>query len=184
MAIMDGTEHFCANGGELDVTMTDFWKWAYSDLSEISQRSMLSEYIVASAMNAAGVQNSRSDFSMKPYDLITENGFTVSIKSAAYIQSQDARQPDCISFSISSHKTGTQNKRGSDIHIFCLYKGMGERDTPLNLDLWEFYILRSSVLDEKKPTKKTITLPSLMRLEPLWCDYYGIGDAIQTIMSV
>lgn len=184
MAVMNGAEHFSANGKEIDLTMADFWKWAYSDLSNSLQRSRLSEYIVASAMNSAGIQSSRSDFFGKPYDLLTEDGFSITVKSAAYIQSLDAERPDCVSFSISPNPAGNKDKRGSDIYIFCLYKGMAERESPLNLDLWEFYILRSSVLDEKKPTQKTITLPSLMRLEPLWCDYHGIGDAIQTVMNV
>ncbi len=183
MATMDGTEHFYANGRKLDVTMKDFWRWAYSDLSNNNQRSKLSEYIVASAINTSGIQSNYSDFASKSYDLLTEEGYKITVKSAAYLQSQDAGHPDCISYSISSDMAGLHDKRSTDIYIFCLYKGMAESESPLNLDLWEFYILRTSVLDEKKPTQKTITLPSLMKLEPLWCDYYGIGDAIQAVMS-
>lgn len=183
MAVMNGTEHFSVNGEEMSLTMADFWKWAYSDLASSVQRSRLSEYIVASALDADGIESSRSDFSGKPYDLLTANGLRITVKSAAYIQSQDAEHPDCVSFSISASMTGEPDRHGSDIYIFCLYKGMKETESPLSLDLWEFYVLRSSVLDKKKPTQKTITLPSLMRLEPLWCDYHGIGEAIQTVMS-
>ena len=53
----------------------------------------------------------------------------------------------------------------------------------MDLDLWEFYVLPTSVLDEMKPVQKTITLPSLMKLEPVWCDYYGIEEAIQKVME-
>lgn len=183
MAVMSGTEHFSVNGEEIDITMADFWKWAYSDLTNSVQRSRLSEYIVASALGAAGMESSHSDFQNKPCDLLTEDGFRITVKSAAYIQSRDAGRPDCISFSITAQIAGNLDRKESDIYIFCLYKGMKETESPLNLDLWEFYVLRSSVLDEKKPTQKTITLPSLMELEPLWCDYYGIGEAIRTVMS-
>lgn len=182
MAVMNGTEHFSVNGEEIDLTMAGFWKWAYSDIADTLQRSRLSEYIVASALDASRTGSARSGFSGNPYDLLTKDGFRIAVKSAAYMQSQEPEHPDCISFSISS-MNDVQGKRGSDIYIFCLYKGMKETDSPLNLDLWEFYILLSSVLDKKKPTQKTITLPSLMRLEPLWCDYHGIGEAIQTAMS-
>ena len=53
----------------------------------------------------------------------------------------------------------------------------------MDLDLWDFYILPTKVLNEKMPIQKTITLPGLMRLEPMWCDYYGMGGAIQKIMT-
>lgn len=182
MAILNGTEHFSANGKEIDLTMGDFWRWAYSDLANSIQRSRLSEYIVVSSLNAAGIKSSQSDNLKNFYDCLTEDGFRITIKSAAYIQSPDAEHPDCISFSITS-PIGS-NRQGSDIYIFCLYKGMAESESPLNLDLWEFYVLRSSVLDEKRSSMRTITLPSLMQLKPLWCDYYGIGEAIRTVMSV
>ena len=181
MTIMNGTAHFSANGREIGLTMADFWKWAYSDLSNHLQRTMLAEYIVASALNIAEKKCNRTNKVQASYDLLTKDGFRITIKSAAYIQSPEAEHPDCISFSIMSPPG--QNRRCSDIYIFCLYKGMAENDSPLNLDLWEFYVIKSSVLDEKKPTQKTITLPSLMRLQPLWCDYYGISEAIQTTMN-
>lgn len=181
MVAMNGTEHFSANGREIGLTMADFWKWAYSDLSDNLQRSILSEYIVASALNATEKKCNRTHKAKNSYDLLTEDGFRIVIKSAAYIQSPEAEHPDCISFSIMSPPG--QNCRCSDIYIFCLYKGMTENNSPLNLDLWEFYVIKSSVLDEQKPAQKTITLPSLMRLQPLWCDYYGISEAIQTIMN-
>lgn len=184
MAVMNGTEHFSINGQEMNLAISDFWRWAYSDFTSGIQRSRLSEYIVASALDTDGIKSSRSAFPGKPYDLLIENGSRITVKSAAYIQSQEAEHPDYVSFSISSSMTGEPDRRGSDIYIFCLYKGMKEVESPLNLDLWEFYVLRSSVLDEKKPNQKTITLPSLIRLEPLWCDYHGIGEAIQTVMGV
>lgn len=60
---------------------------------------------------------------------------------------------------------------------------MEKSESPLNLDLWEFYVLPTSVLDNMKPVQKTITLPSLMKLGPLWCDYYGIEEAVQKAMK-
>lgn len=80
-------------------------------------------------------------------------------------------------------KLDTPLQRKSDVYIFCIYKAMEKDESPLDLDLWEFYVLPTSVLDEMKPVQKTITLPSLMKLEPVWCDYYGIGEAIQKAME-
>lgn len=183
MAFMSGAEHFSVNGREIGLTMTDFWTWAYSDLTDCSQRSRLSEYIVASALKAHKLESRHSGFSGRPYYLLTEDGFRIAVQSAAYVQSQDPGRSDCISFSLSPSITGGPIRQGSDLSIFCLYKGMAETESPLDLDLWEFYVLKSSILAEKKPAQKTITLPSLMQLEPLWCDYHGIGEAVRAVIN-
>ena len=178
---MDGTEHFSANGKEIEITMASFWQWAYSDLSNHLQRTQLAEYIIASSLDAAGMKAARLGGSHNAYLLLTTSGYRVSVKCAAYVQSLDPNHPDHVSFSIAPPvPAGLQNP---DVYAFCVYKGMSENDSPLNMDLWDFYILKSSVLNEKKPNQKTITLPSLMQLEPLWCDYYGIGDAIRTTIN-
>ena len=62
-------------------------------------------------------------------------------------------------------------------------EAVSKNETPLNMDFWDFYILPTKVLNEKMPIRKTITVQSLMQLEPMWCDYYGIGNAIQEVMT-
>lgn len=186
MATMFGTERFSANGREIDMAISDFWSWAYSDLSDYNRRSALAEYIVASALKLTGTEIRPAGPMKKSYDLLTGDGFKVDIRAAAYVESLEAESPDCISFRISPSGIpggDGEPKQTSDAYVFCIYKGMKESDSPLNLDLWEFYVLPAKKLDEKKPTQKTITFPSLMKLEPLWCDYYGIGEAIKTAIG-
>lgn len=189
---MTGNERFTVNGHELDISMCDFWRWAYSDMSNNINRSVLAEYIVASALGNAGVTIEATRIMWRPYDLLSQDGYRVEVKSAAYVQSWDAKHPDCITYRIAparlpdetgDYKLDAPSQRNSDVYIFCIYKAMTKDESPLNLDLWDFYVLPTRILDEKKPTQKTITLPSLMSLEPLWCDYNGIGEAVKTAMN-
>ena len=188
----EGVEHFSANGHPMSQTMIDFWSWAYSDLSNNINRSVLAEYIVATALGTAGKGTERTRVMWRPFDLLSKEGYRVEVKSAAYVQSWDAKHPDCISFRIAQarmpdetgdYKADAPLQRNSDLYVFCIYKAMSKDESPLNLDLWEFYILPTKILDEKKPTQKTITLPSLMQLDPMWCDYHGISDAIEEMMQ-
>lgn len=186
MPTMNGTERFSANGKETGMAISDFWIWAYSGFSDYSRYSVLAEYIVASALELTDAKVRQAGFMKKRYDLLTRDGTKVNVRSAAYAGSMDAERPDCISFHISPSGIpggDGKTKQASDAYIFCIYKGMEASDSPLNLDLWEFYVLQAKKLDEKKPGQKTITLPSLMELEPLWCDYYGIGEAIMTAVN-
>lgn len=185
-------EHFFANGHKLPITMTDFWTWAYSDLSNNIGRSVLAEYIVATALGITSMESERSRVMWRPFDLLSKEGFKVEVKSAAYVQSWDAKHPDHISFRIAparvpdetgDYKMDAPLQRNSDLYVFCIYKAMSKEESPLNLDLWEFYIIPTQILNEKKPTQKTITIPVLKQLEPVWCDYYGIADAVNELMD-
>lgn len=189
---MTGNEHFSANGNELSLTMSDFWRWAYSDLSNNIHRSVLAEYIVASALNITTLSTEASRIMWRPFDLLSNDGYRIEVKSAAYVQSWDAKHPNHISFRIAparmpdetgDYKLNSPLQRNSDIYVFCVYKALTKDESPLNLDLWEFYVLPTKILDSEKPTQKTITLPSLMQLEPMWCDYYGLEDAIKEKMN-
>ncbi len=193
MEIMNGNERFSTNGKEIDMTISDFWKWAYSDLINNICRSVLAEYIVASALEITNSESENIRLMWRPYDLQSKDGYKIEVKSAAYVQSWNAKHPDHISFRIAparlpdetgDYKANAPLQRNSDVYVFCIYKAMSVNESPLNLDLWEFYVLSTKILDEKKPTQKTITFPSLMRLEPLMCDYHGISEAIRITMNV
>ena len=72
-----------------------------------------------------------------------------------------------------------QKRRWSDYCIFCLlnHKDQSTID-PLKLELWEFLILNTKVLNEKVPDQVKIGLNSLLRLDPIKCNYNQIRDVI------
>lgn len=185
-----GNEQFSVGSHTISLTLNDFWRWSYSDLNDGICRSALAEFIVATSLEVPDLNHGLSRTLKRPYDLISKDGYRIEVKSAAYNESSDEEHPDCISFGIAPaelpgriKESDAASHRNSDVFVFCVYKAVAKDETHLNLDLWDFYILPTKVLNEKKPIQKTITLPSLMRLEPMWCDYYGIGDAIQKVMT-
>lgn len=189
----EGYEHFTVNSNNIDITMSDFWKWAYSDLTSNINRSVLAEYIVASALKTIGMDTEKVRVTWRPYDLLTKDGYKVEVKSAARVQSWDTKHPDKINFRIAparlpdetgDYKLDAPQQRNSDVYIFCIYRAVSRQESPLDLDLWDFYVLSTKVLDKKKPTQKSISLPVLLQLDPVKCQYHEIGDAIKTAMTL
>lgn len=174
------------NKSNISLSLTKFWQWAYSDLSYIISNPILAEYIVSSAVGTISTRYNRTI--CHPYKIITKHGYLVDVKSAAYVQSYDAEHPEQISFLLAStvDETGdfkSAPQSNSDLFIFCLYKALSMDQSPFDINLWDFYIISTKVLNEKIPNRKSITLSRLKTLEPILCDYYGIGEAITKTMS-
>jgi hypothetical protein len=50
---------------------------------------------------------------------------------------------------------------------------------PLNLNQWNFYIIDTKILNSERTNQKTITLSSLLELNPEKLDYSGLEDSIR-----
>jgi hypothetical protein len=178
-----GDERFIVNGEPIDVTLSDFWRWGSSDLLGNTNRGFLAEFIVA---NALGIAADDIANEWAPYDL-EHKGIKIEVKSGAYVQSWTQKEYSRIVFGIAprhawdpkTNKMTKISKRQSNVYVFCVLKHK-DKDTidPMNLDQWEFYILPTKVLDEKRPGQKTITLGSLKQLGPVKVGYGGIREAI------
>jgi len=72
--------------------------------------------------------------------------------------------------------------RQSDIYIFCVLSHKDKNSVdPLDLSQWDFYILETKVLNEKVKTQKTITLSSLLKLDPIKIKYDNLKQEIEHI---
>jgi hypothetical protein len=78
-----GKEHFRYDFKNLNFTLKNFWQWAYSDLVGNVRRGVLAEYIIAEALGLTDKIRAEWD----AFDLLTEKGLKIEVKSAAYIQS-------------------------------------------------------------------------------------------------
>ena len=169
-----------------DQRLIDFWRWSASDLVNNATRGILAEYIVACALGVADVTRAGWD----AYDILTPKGIKVEVKSAAYLQSWFHKKLSDIIFSIpptcswspDSNDMENDLKRQADIYVFCLlhHKDKATLD-PLNLEQWEFYILPTSVLNEKLPTQKRISLSSLLKLNPCQAKFEEIEACVQEL---
>ena len=183
--MMTGDEHFTEKGKESKIDVLSYWQWSSSDLLTNRQRGVLAEYIVASALKLTS--KPREDWDA--YDLITDTGLKIEVKSSAYVQSWEQDKLSTISFGIQPtikwKKDGTRatkKKRQADVYVFCVLAHKDkETINPMNLDQWDFYILDTKVLNKQVPTQKKITLPSLLSLTPIKSSYQDIRSHIKKI---
>ena len=177
-----GEEPFVFNGSEVPLNVLSFWQWSSSELLGNALRGVLAEFIVASTIDV--LESPREEWDA--YDLITKSGLKIEIKSSAYLQSWNQTRLSKIIFGIQptvlwdeNNKRSKEAKRQADIYVFCVLAHKDKSTVnPLDLSQWDFYALDTSVLNDKVPNQKTITLSSLLRLNPSQIKYDGLANEI------
>lgn len=179
-----GDEPFIDLGGEKSPTLRDFWRWSTSDLVSNATRGILAEYLVACALGLnEGVRKE-----WDAYDLKTEAGLKIEVKSSAYIQSWFQRKLSQVKFSIRptlawDYKTNLQakvKKRQADIYVFCLlHHKEQETINPMDLSQWTFYVVSKNQLENVFPERKTITLEKLTKLSPKERSFCSLKETIE-----
>ena len=151
------------------ISLIEFWQWGFSDLVSDANRGVLAEFIVAKALNLEMV-SIRNEWDA--YDLITNEGLRIEIKSAAYLQSWEQNDYSKISFGIhpsqgwsaEMENRSTERKRNSDVYIFCLLKHLDkETINPLDVNQWEFYVVKTELLNQLGD-QKSISLSRVQKM--------------------
>lgn len=178
-----GDETFSLRGEPLDLQLSAFWQWSSSDLVSNAMRGVLAEFLVASALGAAGGVRNQWD----AFDLLLADGTRLEVKSAAYLQSWAHAKLSNIVFTIrptlawssETNQLSSELRRQADVYIFCLLDHR-EKTTldPMRLEQWKFYLLRSAVLDERHPSQKTISLASLLKLQPVEAKFENLSERV------
>ena len=179
-----GREPFHKNGVSLGFDLQGFWQWSGSDLVGNAMRGVLAEYIVASALGVADGIRTEWD----AYDIQTQDGTRVEVKSGAYIQSWDQEKLSTIQFGIQptlgwDAGTNTMSEvscRQSDVYVFCVLDHTDQETIdPLDMSQWVFFVLSTDKLNQSVSDQKTITLSSLTKLQPIQVTYEGIAEAVK-----
>jgi len=170
--VKTGEEYFSTENNKLDFKIIDFWRWNQSNLIENRTRGILAEFIVKKALNITNDARIEWD----AYDLITDNGIKIEIKSASYIQSWAQEKYSSIQFGIAktidSESSQKEYKRQGDYYVFCLLKTKEQsKINPIDLSQWEFFVLKTEILNKKVSNQKTIGLNSLLKLNPIKCSF-------------
>jgi len=165
-----GSESFHVNSRALAFALSDFWSWSTSDLVSNATRGKLAEFIVSRAIGITG-QPVRDEWA--PCDLLTDDGIRIEVKSAAYVQSWHQKAHSPIVFSIrrtrkwdpdTNHSTKEQ-LRTADVYVFALLAHLDKASIdPLDVSQWQFFVLPTFQLDERKRSQSSITLKSLRTL--------------------
>jgi hypothetical protein len=178
-----GQETFLSKTESKKIRLLEFWQWSTSNLLTNTTRGILAEFIVATDLGVDGIL--QNDW--ESYDLTSKNGIKIEIKASAYIQTWHQAKLSKIIYSIKpttgwnpvTNKFEGTPQRHSDYYIFCLLHHKDQKTiNPLDLDQWTFYILATKTLDNKLPNQKTITLSSLLKLNPVQCKYGQINKVL------
>ena len=174
-----GKEPFLLNNEELPFDVLSFWQWSSSELLGNALRGVLAEFIIASALGITKKPREEWD----AYDLITSAGLKIEVKSSSYLQSWEQAKLSKIIFGIQPTEDILVNNgekiRRSDIYIFCVLSHQDKNTVnPLNLSQWDFYILDTDILNERVKKQKTITLSSLLKLNPVKVKYDELENEI------
>jgi hypothetical protein len=182
-----GSEQLHNDSKEISVQLVDFWRWSASDLLSNATRGVFAEFIIASALGL--VDNVRSEWN--PYDLKTQNGKRIEVKSAAYLQSWFQKKLSKISFNISPSRKWNSNtgeleniyERQADIYVFCLLNHQDQKTVnPMNLNQWRFFVISVDILNQHCSDQKSISLTKLLSLNPFEVSYEGIFDCINRMV--
>ncbi|MFZ6037702.1 MAG: hypothetical protein ACOYU1_05605 [Bacteroidota bacterium] len=169
-SLKNGNECLTDNGLNTNYNLLDFWRWSVSDLLSNATRGRFAEFIVGTAI---GINSENLRDEWDAYDLITDDGIKIEVKSAAYIQSWDQKRFSTISFSIKPTKYWDaetniyrdEPKRHADVYVFCLLKHKDKNTIdPLKMEQWDFYVLPTYRLDNYQRSQSSITINSLEKL--------------------
>lgn len=180
---LTGSEPILDDNGKPVAKTLDYWRWAYSDLLGNTERGAVAEFLVASALGI-----SREDrISWNSYDLLSNEGIKVEVKASAYIQTWGQERLSDIRFGIQptfawdaeTNVYDTEMRRQSDIYVFCVLKHTDQETIdPLDARQWDFYPLRTSVLNEKVGNQKGISLSKVQKLGAQKTTYSNLRDRI------
>lgn len=183
--VYNGNEQFMLDGKESGTSILDFWRWAYSGLSDNVERGVLAEFLVKSAMGYAGDDTNEGKRVWHCYDLVGPHGIRLEVKSVVRNYARGENK-DKMVFNIAQTRMfceyresySVEKDRHSDIFIFCIWNCKDSRQDPINIDDWEFYVVSTKLINECFKDQKSISYKALLALKPTHCSFANLRDGI------
>jgi len=172
-------------GNEIS-SVLDYWKWAHACLMDNAERGAFAEYLVACAIGGKGTGR----VNWNKYDLVSEEGITVEVKTSAYIQVWGQEKLSDIRFGIQktygylpeSNTYESEKKRQAQVYVFCVHTETDqEKLNILDTKQWKFYVLSSKILNESKiyADASSIGLSPLLKLGAVKCSYEDLHHVVK-----
>jgi hypothetical protein len=161
----------------------DFWRWSASDLVSNTTRGLLAEFIVARAL---GLTENRVRDGWAAFDLQTESGLRIEVKSAACVQTWNQKELSAIRFCVPETRawdgeTGLlskESRRQADVYVFALLHHRDKRTIdPLNLEQWRFYVIPTTAL----PACSTLSLNVVEKLADGGSTFAELSSAVERV---
>lgn len=168
------------------VTVTDFWRWAYSDILSNRNRAIFAEYIVGVALGVVETPRIEWDSADLRY-----GRFKIEVKSTADIQSWCQRRPSRNVFSIrkavewdpATGKYVGGPTRCADVYVFCHYPEQDkQKANVLNVPAWDFYISLVESLNTRCGGRKSISLSAVKQLS-VPCKFHELRAKVDFILN-
>lgn len=165
--------------------ISNYWKWAHSDLLSNAERGLVAEYLVMNSLSV--MQNHRVQWDA--YDVETAGGMKVEVKASGYLQSWPQAKQSTIRFGIKrtlgwsakTNITSSEKERSSDVYVFCLHAFRDKpQANPLDTEQWKFYVLSTLQLNNSLGSQKTVGISTLNRIGAVEVGYAGLAGAIET----
>lgn len=137
-----GDEQF----GDTEISVCDFWRWAFSDLRENIVRGVFAEFLVAKAVDDPSPLRHAWD----NHDVTAPDGIRIEVKSSAFLQSWQQKNLSKIVFSglvgrAYSYETNELDLEPSlraDVYVFALHTcRVPDQYDALDIHAWEFYVV-------------------------------------------
>jgi hypothetical protein len=166
-----------------DTTVTEFWRWAFSDLRDNTIRRALAEFLVARALRRTHILRNSWD----NYDVLTTAGVRVEVKASGYLQSWAQATHSRLDFGRVAARTWDENTNvlgpepevRADVLVFAV-QTCKEPETydPLRRRQWEFYVVDAEHL--RACGYKSVTIGSARRqAHPVSFD--RLAETIETV---
>lgn len=182
------------SGGEADMTVLDFWQWAYSSLNANVERGKLAEYLVARAVGVAGaphVQEAWGD-----WDVLAPDGTKIEVKCSSYIQDWDQNDYSRIVFgglkarelyyseAVKPAAEISDANYKADIYVLALqhhreHASFSVRD----LGQWTFYVLTRDELRDVARDAKSVSIATLIKGGVAGVPYSDLCESIRTAVA-
>lgn len=193
-----GEEKIRSKGKVLPYSMLQFWQLSLSDILFNMNRGTFAEFIVRCALIEGGFNPPDiSNGSIRPWDITGPDIPSVSrparieVKSTASIQSDTPDEKEPLSLQDSQLVFGIQRaidwehpengrQRNNDLYVFCHYKAVRKSQDILDMDLWDFYVYPTYMIekDDRLKKKNSISLYRLKKLGAKSVSFDGLYDEI------
>lgn len=169
-----------------NITVGDFWRWAYSDVLANTTRSVFAEFLVGLALGVLDRPRVEWDSVDLRYG---EN--RIEVKCSAYCQSWAQSIPSKICFDIPRTRPwnpmtgqyGPERIRSADCYVFCVYP---ERDRAkcnvLDVTAWEFYIMPTALLEQAFKDRVRVSLRAI-ESRSVSCRFERLKQTVDEVLT-
>ena len=152
---------------DLDMTLGDFWSWAYSEVMSNTTRSVFAEFLVGAALGVVDAPRIEWDAVDLRY-----HGKKIEVKASAFLQSWQQQQLSRVVFDIAQKEAWDaetnsyfpSKRRVADCYIFCLYSETdAAKANILDMVTWQFYVMPTEQIDQEFGNQRSISLGRLQQ---------------------